>query len=88
MAKNQELKSLIGRIKFIHGLTQAQIADELSVQSTYLSDMVNGRVPFSEKFREKLNLRLPILFLPQGLALGLIMSLCLGCASLSRFSQC
>lgn len=54
MAKNQELKSLIGRIKFIHGLTQAQIADELSVQSTYLSDMVNGRVPFSEKFREKL----------------------------------
>lgn len=54
MAKNQELKSLIGRIKFIHGLTQAQIADELSVKSTYLSDMVNGRVPFSEKFRENL----------------------------------
>lgn len=54
MAKNQELKSLIGRIKFIHGLTQAQIADELSVKSTYLSDMINGRVPFSEKFRENL----------------------------------
>lgn len=54
MAINQELKSLICRIKFFHGITQAQIADELSVQSSYLSDMINGRVPFSDKFRENL----------------------------------
>lgn len=51
---NQELKMFIARIKFFHGITQAQIAERLSVQSSYLSDMINGRVPFSEKFRERL----------------------------------
>ena len=47
MAVNQELKSLIDLIKYSKGLKQAEVANQIGVKPTYLSDMINGRVPFS-----------------------------------------
>lgn len=55
MAKNEELKSIIGRVKLQKGLTQAQIADELGVKPPYLSDMINERVPFTDSLRKRIS---------------------------------
>lgn len=49
-----ELKKIISDIKYRKGLNQAEIAKELGVKPTYLSDMINERVPFNETFRQKL----------------------------------
>lgn len=54
MSVNQEFKSLISEIKFKNKLTQAQIAESLKVKSTYLSDMINGRVPVSDSILNKI----------------------------------
>lgn len=54
MAKNQELKNLINKVKCNKDLTQAEISTLIGVGKTYLSDMVNGRVPFTENIKEKL----------------------------------
>lgn len=51
---NQDLKNVIREIKFKRGLTQAQIASELGIKAPYLSDMVNGRVPYSDSLRRKI----------------------------------
>jgi len=51
MPINGELKRIIADIKIETGLKQAEIADKLGVKSTYLSDMINGRVPFSENIK-------------------------------------
>lgn len=48
MAINELLANAVKEIKYKKGITQAQIAAELGVKSTYLSDMINGRVPLSE----------------------------------------
>lgn len=41
-------------MKFRTGLTQAQIAEKLGNNSTYLSDVINGRVPFSDIVKTKI----------------------------------
>lgn len=50
-----ELRKIISDIKYLKGLNQAEIAKELGVKPTYLSDMINKRVPFNETFRQKLH---------------------------------
>ena len=55
MAINQEFKNLISRIKYEYSLNQSQIADSLGVKKTYLSDMINGRVPYNETMNKKVN---------------------------------
>lgn len=54
MTINQSLKKTIDRIKFEFSLNQAQIAERIGVKSTYLSDMINGRVAFNESFKNKI----------------------------------
>lgn len=54
MSINQEFKNVISEIKFKNKLTQAQIAESLEVKSTYLSDMINGRVPVSDSILNKI----------------------------------
>jgi len=54
MPVNQELKSIISEIKFKNKLTQAQISDSIGVKSTYLSDVINGRVPVSDSILNKI----------------------------------
>lgn len=51
---NQDLKNVIREIKFRRELTQAQIAAELGIKAPYLSDVVNGRVPYSDNLRKKI----------------------------------
>ncbi|MDD2475437.1 MAG: helix-turn-helix transcriptional regulator, partial [Dysgonamonadaceae bacterium] len=48
------LKIAIARIKITTGLKQAEIADKLDIKSTYLSDMINGRVPLTENVCQKI----------------------------------
>jgi len=54
MAKNEQLKIAIEKIKINTGLKQAEIADKLDIKSTYLSDMINGRVPLTESVCQKI----------------------------------
>lgn len=54
MSVNKTLKDAVREIKFRSGLTQAEIADRLGVRSTYLSDMINGRVPLTESVAGKI----------------------------------
>lgn len=54
MAINQDLKNKIDHIKFIHRLTQRQIADKLAIKPTYLSDLINGRAPMNAQFAERI----------------------------------
>lgn len=51
MSVNQELKEIIAKIKFRKKINQAQISSSLGIKPTYLSDMINGRVPFSDSLR-------------------------------------
>lgn len=60
MAINQEFKNLISRIKYEYSLTQSQIADSLGVKKTYLSDMINGRVPYNETMSKKISDIFPV----------------------------
>ena len=54
MSINQEFKNLISKIKFFYGIKQSDIAFNIDVKPTYLSDMINGRVPVTESITEKL----------------------------------
>lgn len=54
MPKNQELKNLINKIKYERDLTQADISKIIGVGKTYISDMLNGRVPYTDSIKEKL----------------------------------
>lgn len=54
MPINQEFKKIIDRIKYEYSINQAQIADRLGVKKTYLSDMINGRVPYNETMAKKI----------------------------------
>lgn len=54
MSINQELKKIISEIKYNFEINQAEIADKLEVTPTYLSDMINGRVPFSDSIKIKI----------------------------------
>lgn len=55
MAVNQEFKKLIDKIKYEYSINQSQIADRLGVKKTYLSDMINGRVPYNETMSKKIS---------------------------------
>lgn len=52
--ENKPIKALIREIKFKKGLIQKQIAVEIGVAPTYLSDVINGKVPFTKSIRTKL----------------------------------
>lgn len=52
---NQDIKTLIRRIKFKRGINQSQIASELGVSATYLSDVINKRLPYSNSLRSKIS---------------------------------
>lgn len=54
MAINKELKDLIRLIKYKSGLNQSDIAENLGVTNSYLSDAINGRAPFSDNLRNKI----------------------------------
>lgn len=54
MPKNEPLKKAIEAIKAAHEINQAAIAGKLGVTNTYLSDMINGRVPLSANAAEKI----------------------------------
>lgn len=54
MPINKTLKDAIDSIKFTGKLKQSDIADKLGVKSTYLSDMINGRVPLSDNIKDKI----------------------------------
>jgi len=54
MAVNEVLKKAIEEIKIRFGLNQAEISEKLGVKSTYLSDMINCRVPLTESISSKL----------------------------------
>ena len=47
MPINEPLKRVIEDIKLKNGITQAEIAKIIYIKSTYLSDMINGLVPFT-----------------------------------------
>lgn len=55
MPINQDFKNIIIRIKYEFSLNQAQIAEKLGVKSTYLSDMINGRVPYNDNMEKKIH---------------------------------
>lgn len=48
MAKNQELASIISTIKIRCNMRQAEVAEKLGVNKSYLSDTINGRYPYSD----------------------------------------
>lgn len=54
MAVNQEVKNIVSEIKYRCDLTQSEIAKELGIKNTYLSDVVNGRVPFSDNLKNNI----------------------------------
>lgn len=54
-AVNEEFKRLIDKIKYEFSINQAQISERLGVKSTYLSDMINGRVPYNESMQKKIH---------------------------------
>ena len=57
---NTEFKSLIGDIKYKYALTQAQIAERLGITRPYISEIINGRAPFSDALREKIEETFPL----------------------------
>lgn len=60
MPVNQEFKKLIDRIKYEFSINQSQIAEKLGVKKSYLSDMINSRVPYNETMRKKISEVFPI----------------------------
>lgn len=54
MIKNYRLKEAVNHIKLNFNLLQSDIAIKLSVKNTYLSDMINGRVPLTQNISEKI----------------------------------
>ena len=51
---NQEFKGIIADIKHKYSLTQAQIAERLGVSRPYISEVINGRAPFNDTLRTKI----------------------------------
>lgn len=50
----QELREMVRELKYKKRLTQHGIAQLLGVRNTYLSDMLNGRVPVTESVSQKI----------------------------------
>lgn len=51
---NEPLKRAIEDVKIKYSLKQSEIAERIGVKSTYLSDMINGRVPLTSNMVEKM----------------------------------
>ena len=51
---NQEFKGIIADIKHKYSLTQAQIAERLGVSRPYISEVINGRAPFNDTLKAKI----------------------------------
>ena len=51
---NQEIKTIVNEIRYRYGIPQREIAARLGVKESYLSDVVTGRRPFTEKFKAKI----------------------------------
>lgn len=55
MIKNERLKNVLSGIKFKYGIkTQAEIAQKIGTSPTYLSDILSGKYPVSDKISETL----------------------------------
>lgn len=53
MEQKNELKAILFRLKHQRGLTMKQVADDLGMNYSYLSDVNSGRSPFTEATRAK-----------------------------------
>ena len=51
---NPEFKGTIADIKHKYSMTQAQIAERLGVSRPYISEVINGRAPFNDVLRAKI----------------------------------
>jgi len=54
MAVNKNFKKCIEKVKYEFSITQKEIAYKLQVHNTYLSDMINGRVPLTDQIANKI----------------------------------
>ena len=54
MVKNEELMKVLGKIKYKYNETQSQVAKKLGTSRQYLSDVVNGRYPYNEKLKDRI----------------------------------
>ena len=54
MFDNEELREIVRKIKYRYSLTQKEIAEKIGVNSQYLSNVLNGRYPFTEELRKKI----------------------------------
>jgi transcriptional regulator with XRE-family HTH domain len=55
MIESEQLKRIVAEIKFKRGLRQKEIADSLGITATYLSDLLSGRLPVSDKVQVKIS---------------------------------
>jgi phage repressor protein C with HTH and peptisase S24 domain len=53
MPVNKIFKEAIFKIKSKYNLNQKEISDKLGIKNTYLSDMINGRVPVTENITNR-----------------------------------
>lgn len=60
----QTFKKMISAVKYRDGINQAEIAKRIGVKPTYLSDMLNGRVPITESVTDKMMGLFPYLSTP------------------------
>lgn len=54
MTINKSFKKCIEKVKFEFSITQKEIANRIGVHNTYLSDMINGRVPLTDQVSNKI----------------------------------
>ncbi len=59
MAINQEFKNYINRICYDYRVSQAEVAQQSGLNPTYLSQIMNGKRPFTEKTKDKLEFAFP-----------------------------
>lgn len=62
---NQELAELLDNIRKREKISQAQIAREIGVSTQHLSDVKNGRFPFTDELREKIERRYTLSYVHQ-----------------------
>ena len=56
---NKEFKDIINRIKYTYSLNQAQIAERLGLSRAYISEVINGRAPFNESLKQRIDTVFP-----------------------------
>lgn len=58
---NQEFKNVLSEIKYKYHITQADIAEKIGANRSYLSEVVNGRAQYSDALKEKIKAAFPTL---------------------------